>query len=265
MLIFIILTLLGCTNTVDVQAMKEKLLLENKQYFNSERAAKILYIESSKYFKYGTFLYHRPNSKILRYVQVGNEPPYRMKIVKTKKPKYRRENKEYNYYSQAYIHNNTIDAIYNSNGELMHFYNKKDEKSHFKITDEGLDINTTRSYYTGCSFYKYKGRRVCHIREIDEEDLILESSPQFLLDRVLDKIFKNYAKCYGANKTIYDTQNRILKTINYADKKVKYYFYNKTKKYEVVCNYKNKNCKIEHNCDYRHRYGEWCGLVGDRN
>jgi len=259
--IFAVLLLFGCKDTVEMEAMEEKLLIENKKYFNSERAAKILYVETSKYFKYGTFLYPRPNSKILRYVHVGNEPPYIMKIVKTRKPLYERKNGEDIFYSQAYIHNNIIDIIYNSNGELVQLYNEKNEKSHFKITNKGLDINATRSYYTGCSFYEHKGSRQCLVREFDEENLIGEGFSQFLEDRVVNKIFKDYAKYYRGNEIIYDSQNRIIKKINYTDKNVKYYFYKKTKKYEVVCNYKYKRCKIEHNCDYKHRAGKGCGLA----
>ena len=242
--IFILFTLFGCTDTAEMQVMKEKLLIENKKYFNSERTAKILYSEASKYSKYGTFLYPRANSKILHYELVGNEPPYRMKIVKTKKPRYRKENREDVFYSQAYIHNNIIDAIYNSNGELTQFYDKKNKKSNFKITNKGLDINATRSYYTECSFYKHKGSMQCSSREYDEENMIGEAHPQSLETKVANKIFKNYSKYYRANETIYDGQNRVLKKINYRDKQVKYYFYKKTKKYEVVCNYKSKSCKI---------------------
>lgn len=241
-LLILILLLQSCKDTVAIQ---NKIQMENKKYFNSALAANILFDISSKYFQYGTLLYPRPKSKILRYVLVGGEPQYKMKIVKTKNPRYRKnKNGEDIFYSQAYFHKNIIDSIYNSNGELMQFFNAKNQKSHFKITDKGLDINATRSYYTGCSFYEYKGTKSCLTREFDEENMVNENSPQSSEPKIVNKIFKDYAKYYKDKETIYDSQHRMVKKIEYVDKKVKYYFYRQSKRYEIVCDYRGKRCKI---------------------
>ena len=249
------LTLFGCKDAAEIQVMKEKLLLENKKYFNSERAANILYREATKYFKYGTFLYPRPESTLAYYRVLGDEPPYHMKkITKKQADKIDKEGKDS--YIRIYTdEDNRIDACF-SNNMLSHTFDAKNKKSLFNINN---DIDRTQIYVTSCH------PEECIVRE-DTEDWI--SYGQGFPIKFTNKAFKNYHSYYNGKEIIYDNQSRILKKIDYKGTKIKYYFYDYGKRYEVVCNYINEECEIKHNCEIEYKNdkseyknGQECGLI----
>jgi len=249
-IIFAIITLFGCKDAAEIQIMKEKLLLENKKYFNSERAAKILYEESTKYFKYGTFLHAVPKSKLLYCIVLdkNKERPHLLKkTIKNKMNK--------GFYLSRYIDGNSWRGARGASANgTIHYFDASNKKSLFK--NDILDVLDTQLYVTSCHF-RYGDTR-CLTRE-DTEDWV--SYGQGFPSEFTNKAFKNYHSYYNGKKIIYDNQSRVLKKIDYKGKKIKYYFYDSSKRYEVVCNYINEECEIKHNCDYRHKEGQGCGLV----
>jgi len=236
LVVFIMFILHGCKDTVEVQIRKERLLMENKKYFNSERAAKILYEESSKYFKFGTFLYPRPQTRLIRYIVLGDEPPYHIKII-TKNQAKKIEQKN-GFYVRSYIDKDNREVASFANGMLLHRFDTKNKKIIFE-TEKNMSATTTL-YVTSC--HLGDGENNCLTRE-DSEDWLSygqENPPLFT-----NKAFKNYAKYYNGKEIIYDNQSTMVKKIDYKNKKIKYYFYEDTKRYEVICDYMTETCKIK--------------------
>ena len=229
----------GCANTTGKQTAKENLLLENKKYFNSERAAKILYEEAKNYFKYGSFIHKRPNSKLEYFVVLGDEPPYRMRKI-TKKEANKIASKKNKSFVQIYVtKDNRIEALIGTNA-VSHYFDASTKKTLLKKVNGLYTIDAFfQEYGTFCD--SKDGKNECYIRE-DGEDRV--GYGQMYPLEYAKKAFKNYAQYYNGKTLIYNAKSQPIKKINYRDKQVTYFFYEDQKKHKILCDYKNEQCKI---------------------
>jgi len=236
-IVLIIFMLFGCANTVEKKITKEKLLLENKKYFNSERAAKILYEEAINYFKFGGFMHYRENSKLKYFVVLGDEPPYKIQKI-TKKQVNKVALEKDNYLIKIYItKDKRVDALVGPNS-VSHYFDVNSKKSLLQEINALYTIDAFQEYGTFCNS-RYE-KKECYIRE-DGDDKVAYGQG-FPLEYA-NKAFENYAQYYNDKTIIYNTQSQPIKKINYKDKQITYFFYKEQKKYVIMCDYKNEECK----------------------
>jgi hypothetical protein len=228
----------GCTNTAEKRIMKEKLLVENKKYFNSERASHILYEEAINYFKYDSFVHYRENSQLKYFVVLGDEPPYKIQKI-TKKQANKIALERDNSLIQIYLtKDNRIDALVGANA-VSHYFDANNKKTLLKKVNDLYTINAFQEYGIFCHLRDEK--KECYIREDGEDNIAYGQG--FPL-KYASKAFRNYTQYYNGKTVIYNTKSQLIKKINYKDKQITYFFYKKQNKYDITCDYKNETCRI---------------------
>lgn len=237
-IVFTLFMMFGCTNIAEKKITNEKLLLENKKYFNSERAANILYEEAINYFKYNSFVHYRQDRKLKYFVVLGNEPSYKIQKI-TKKQANKIALKKDNSLIKIYVtEDNRIDALVEANS-VSHYFNTNNKKSLLKKIDDLYAIDVFQEYVTFCNS-RYE-KKECYIREDGEDNVAYGQG--FPL-KYANKAFANYAQYYNGKTVIYNAKSQLIKKINYKDKQITYFFYKELKKYVIMCDYKNEKCKI---------------------
>jgi len=223
----------GCTFLA-----KKEIILDKRTYFNSELAARNLFMVYANYVKYQHYYNPRKNIKVKYFVYKDGsfEDAEKIEITKEKADMLRKTNQ---FFLTFLYKNGTIIGIVNNS--ISYYYNYDNSLANIEFNKMNNIYNYDYSHTVSC----FKYRKLCTnvVRNIGDTSATIGLETEWRTAKIAD-IFKGYYKKYNGEKVFYDKQNRIKKVIYYQSKAIEYFFYDKVKQYIVTCTYFNKTCKI---------------------
>jgi len=246
----VLLISLGCSKDAAMVSLEHQ---EELAYFNSEKAAKELYMVYTNFFKTGNYDYLLKSASV-KYYRDGSSKKGNIVLFDEVSKKKFRSIPQTSSESILYYSNKILEGITNyENDRLSTFYTKNDTKVPLIFLDNKAKF--IYEYVNSIDCYKWTTISGSNFRDRRNNCTLLQFKNYESYD-MLDVAYdynKNRAKIFFRNlydknnkRTIFkDEKQRVKKIVDYKKMNIKYYYYNKQYKYEINCNYIDKTCMIE--------------------
>lgn len=229
--------------------------IQSNIYFDSNKAAKELFVVYVNYLKYHKYIppLDNINQKYYYNVNMNTDSGVPNKIneivleQEISKEKHKQFEKKYGY-QVLYYKNNKLLYLVNPYEAITSFYDKEDQNISIEFLNGYSRFFYSYSNMARCSKNDIFQTTVCTLqsRKYNEEQGLLSNYKHISYrKKEIEKIFNRYKHIYHNKNIIKNALGKIVKVVDYKRKKIVYYFYEKDNVHEVVCDYLYKECMIE--------------------